>query len=105
MVRSTSCYDDKKRYKIILDKMNGSEGEEVKLFEAVKFLMLYNSIKLHKGMLNGQETSILPMLLFARDTSTEPRSFMKNHLNHVGDSGGLDQVCMFYRVTQKNFTS
>ena len=76
--------------------MNGSEGEEVKLFEAVKFLMLYNSIKLHKGMLSGQETSILPMLLFARDTSTEPRSFMKNHLNHVGDSGGLDQVCMFY---------
>ncbi len=76
--------------------MNENEQSEIKLFEAVKFLMLYNSIKLFDAMNSGKDVCILPMLLFARDTSQDPKSFMKNHLNHVGESMGFDQVCVVF---------
>ena len=39
-----------------------------------------------------QTVPLFAMLLFARDTSSTPRELMANHLNHVGDSGGLEQV-------------
>ena len=39
-----------------------------------------------------QTVPLFAMLLFARDTSSTPRDLMTNHLNHVGDSGGLEQV-------------
>ena len=31
-------------------------------------------------------------LLFTRETSSDPLSFMMNHLNSVGDTCGLEQV-------------
>ena len=40
----------------------------------------------------SQTVPLFAMLLFARDTSSTPRELMANHLNHVGDSGGLEQV-------------
>ena len=92
MRKSTSCYKDPERYKMILDVMNKSEGEEVKIFEAVKFLMLYTSIQLYEKIKTQESFELLGTLLFARDTSQDPESFMKNHLNCVGDTGGLDQV-------------
>ncbi len=72
--------------------MNGDPEHEIKLFETVKFLMLYSSIKLYNSMHSEDDVKMLPMLLFARDTSQNPQSFMRNHLNHVGDSAGFDQV-------------
>lgn len=75
-----------------LDLMNAQEENEIMIFEAVKFLMLYKSINLYKKMQSGENVEILPALLFARDTSPSPEFFMKNHLNRVGNSCGLDQV-------------
>ena len=77
---------------MILQMMNSPEEEEIKIFEAVKFLMLFKSIEYFNMMQNDEVVNILPFLLFARDTSTNPELFMANHLNHVGDSCGLDQV-------------
>jgi hypothetical protein len=31
-------------------------------------------------------------LLFSRETSADPLSFMMNHLNSIGDTCGLEQV-------------
>lgn len=90
--RCTSCLYDTERYKMVLDVMNGKEEDEIMIFEAVKFLMLYNSIQLYNSILNGGQHNSWEPLLFARDTSLNPESFMENHLNHVGDLGGLDQV-------------
>ena len=80
---------------MILHIMNKSEEDEVKLFEAVKFLMLYSSVQLYNKMQNGEDVELLGALLFARDTSQDPESFMKNHLNCVGDVAGLDQVNVY----------
>ncbi|XP_065072302.1 uncharacterized protein LOC135696738 isoform X2 [Rhopilema esculentum] len=92
--KSMSCYQDTERCEMILQMMNSSEEEEIKMFEAVKFLMLFKSMEYFNMMQNDEDVNILPFLLFARDTSTNPELFMANHLNHVGDSCGLDQLEM-----------
>lgn len=69
--------------------------EEYELLEALKFLMLKTVIQLHSAMKKGSSVPEFCWLLFARDTSKCPRSFLINHLRHVGFSGGLEQVEMF----------
>ncbi|XP_063779029.1 ubiquitin thioesterase otulin isoform X2 [Pseudophryne corroboree] len=69
--------------------------EEYALYEAVKFLMLKTAIDLYNANAYGKEVPVFSWLLFARNTSSNPCDFMKNHLNQVGHSGGLEQVEMF----------
>ncbi|KAM4029183.1 ubiquitin thioesterase otulin isoform 1-T1 [Anomaloglossus baeobatrachus] len=69
--------------------------EEYCLYEAVKFLMLKTAIDLFNASEDGREVPVFSWLLFARNTSNNPCEFMKNHLNHVGHTGGLEQVEMF----------
>ncbi|XP_056376930.1 ubiquitin thioesterase otulin isoform X2 [Hyla sarda] len=69
--------------------------EEYCLYEAVKFLMLKTAIDLFNANEDGKEVPVFSWLLFARNTSKNPCEFLKNHLNHVGHSGGLEQVEMF----------
>ncbi|KAM9165929.1 inactive ubiquitin thioesterase OTULINL isoform 1-T1 [Pangshura tecta] len=72
------------------------ENKEHKLYEAIKFIMLYQVVEAYEQMKNEQKrVPILFSLLFARDTSSDPLSFMMNHLNSIGDTGGLEQVEMF----------
>ncbi|XP_030065834.1 inactive ubiquitin thioesterase OTULINL [Microcaecilia unicolor] len=71
------------------------EDKEYKIYEAVKFLMLYQVIEAHESMRNGKNVPSFFTLLFSRDTSSDPLSFMMNHLNSVGDTAGLDQIEMF----------
>ncbi|XP_077348155.1 ubiquitin thioesterase otulin isoform X3 [Lithobates pipiens] len=69
--------------------------EEYCFYEAVKFLMLRTAVDLYNANENGMEVPVFSWLLFARNTSNNPCEFMKNHLNQVGHSGGLEQVEMF----------
>ncbi|CAM2106115.1 unnamed protein product [Caretta caretta] len=72
------------------------ESKEYKLYEAIKFIMLYQVVEAYEQMKNEQKhVPILFSLLFARDTSSDPLSFMMNHLNSIGDTGSLEQVEMF----------
>ncbi|XP_058877056.1 inactive ubiquitin thioesterase OTULINL-like [Acipenser ruthenus] len=71
------------------------ESSEYKMYEAVKFLMLYLAIEMFEGMRHGQDVPNFCAILFSRDTSLDPFSFMLNHLNTIGDSGGLEQIEMF----------
>ncbi|KAI5627899.1 OTU deubiquitinase with linear linkage specificity b [Silurus asotus] len=73
----------------------GGGHDEYELLEALKFLMLKTVIQLHSDMQKGFNVPEFCWLLFARDTSNCPRSFLINHLRHVGFSGGLEQVEMF----------
>ncbi|XP_051739447.1 OTU deubiquitinase with linear linkage specificity b isoform X1 [Ctenopharyngodon idella] len=68
--------------------------EEYELLEALKFLMLRTAIQLHSDMEKGSDVPEFCWLLFARDSSKCPRTFLNNHLRHVGFSGGLEQVEM-----------
>jgi ubiquitin thioesterase otulin len=43
-------------------------------------------------MEQGNDVPVFAWLMFARDTSENMSSFVRNHLNQVGDSGGLEQV-------------
>ncbi|XP_018124897.1 ubiquitin thioesterase otulin isoform X2 [Xenopus laevis] len=72
-----------------------TEGEEYCLYEGVKFLMLKTAVDLYKANEERMEVPVFSWLLFARNTSSNPCEFMKNHLNQVGHSAGLEQVEMF----------
>ncbi|RVE58655.1 hypothetical protein OJAV_G00196450 [Oryzias javanicus] len=70
--------------------------EELGLLEALKLLMLGRAVELHGRMQRGEEdVPLFCWLLFARDSSDSPRSFLSNHLNNVGLTAGLEQVEMF----------
>lgn len=68
---------------------------ECKLYEALKFLMLYQVTEVYEQMKTNKIVPSLFRLLFSRESSPDPLSFMMNHLNSVGDTCGLDQIDMF----------
>lgn len=43
-------------------------------------------------VLTGNEVPVFVWLLYARDTSDTPESFLLNHVNKIGDTGGMEQV-------------
>ncbi|XP_060002866.1 inactive ubiquitin thioesterase OTULINL isoform X3 [Lagenorhynchus albirostris] len=65
---------------------------EYKLYEALKFIMLYQVTEAYEQMKTAKAIPSLFRLLFTRETSSDPLSFMMNHLNSVGDTCGLEQV-------------
>ncbi|XP_053570551.1 inactive ubiquitin thioesterase OTULINL [Bombina bombina] len=71
------------------------EAKENTLYEAVKFIMLYLVIDAYENMKTEQDFPVFLNYLFSRDTSSDPLSFMMNHLNSVGDTTGIEQVDMF----------
>ena len=60
--------------------------------EAVKALMMLTAIKLYDDYKAEKPVPTFVWLMFARDTSLDPKSFFENHLNPVGDTAGLEQV-------------
>ncbi|XP_077922707.1 inactive ubiquitin thioesterase OTULINL isoform X2 [Halichoerus grypus] len=68
---------------------------EYKLYEALKFIMLYQVTEVYEQMKTNKVIPSLFQLLFSRETSSDPLSFMMNHLNSVGDTCGLEQIDMF----------
>ncbi|XP_014139860.1 ubiquitin thioesterase otulin isoform X4 [Falco biarmicus] len=86
------------------DKLFKNEEEEYSLYEALKFLMLNTAIKLYNDDKDGRRVPVFAWLLFARDTSSNPCQLMHNHLNHVGHSGGLEQVEMFLLAYALQYT-
>lgn len=71
---------------------------EYKLYEALKFIMLYQVTEVYEQMKMKKVIPSLFRLLFSRETSSDPLSFMMNHLNSVGDTCGLEQIDMFILV-------
>ncbi|XP_066481278.1 inactive ubiquitin thioesterase OTULINL [Tiliqua scincoides] len=72
------------------------ENMEHKLYEAVKFIMLYQVIEAYECLNNKPEC--IPRFfkhLFVCDTSLDPLSYMMNRLNSIGDRRGLEQIEMF----------
>lgn len=68
---------------------------EGKLYEAVKFIMLYQVTEVYEQMKMNKVVPGLFRLLFSRESSSDPLSFMMNHLNSIGDTRGLEQIDMF----------
>nr|XP_025977655.1 inactive ubiquitin thioesterase FAM105A isoform X2 [Dromaius novaehollandiae] len=80
----------------ICNTLFSDESKEHKLYEAIKFIMLYEVVEAYEQMKNREKhIPNLFSLLLARDSSSDPLSFMMNHLNAIGDSGRLEQVEMF----------
>lgn len=62
--------------------------------EAIKLLMLEQAVLMFSRMQQAEEVPVWVYILFARDTSPDPQKFMTQHLNRVGDTGGLEQVTL-----------
>ncbi|XP_008937387.1 PREDICTED: ubiquitin thioesterase otulin [Merops nubicus] len=86
------------------DRLFRNEEEEYSLYEALKFLMLNTAIELYNDGKDGRRVPVFSWLLFARDTSGNPCQLMRNHLNHIGHSGGLEQVEMFLLAYALQYT-
>ena len=71
---------------------NSGSPAEIKLFEAMKLLMLDAAVDLYNLQSRDEEVPVFAWLLFARDTSENPEALMLNHLNPAGSTGGLEQV-------------
>ncbi|XP_067434936.1 enolase-phosphatase E1-like [Thunnus thynnus] len=91
---AVDCCSAAERQQLCERVFQGGE-EELGLLEALKLLMLGRAVELHGCMQGGGDVPLFCWLLFARDTSDCPRSFLSNHLSHVGLSAGLEQVEMF----------
>ncbi|XP_032359531.1 uncharacterized protein LOC116672062 [Etheostoma spectabile] len=91
---AVDCSSAVERQQLCERVFQGGE-EELGLLEALKLLMLGRAVELHSRMQGGGDIPLFCWLLFARDSSDCPRSFLSNHLSHVGLSAGLEQVEMF----------
>ncbi|KAJ7338418.1 hypothetical protein JRQ81_012058 [Phrynocephalus forsythii] len=91
----SSVRDHCEREKLCRAIFSDKETEH-KMYEGIKFIMLYQVIEAYECFSNKEEG--IPRFfcsLFAQDTSLDPLSYMMNHLNSVGDGRGLDQVELF----------
>lgn len=79
----------------LANMLNNDPWLDARLCEAAKLLMLVGALELKVAADQGQPLPLFAELLFARDTSSTPCDLMNNHLKHVGDTGGLEQVEMF----------
>lgn len=91
---AVACASLSERQQLCEQWFQGGE-QELGLMEALKLLMLARAVELHSSIQQGDDTPLFCWLLFARDSSDCPRSFLNNHLSHVGLSAGLEQVEMF----------
>ncbi|XP_076014156.1 uncharacterized protein LOC143006764 isoform X2 [Genypterus blacodes] len=91
---AVGCASAGERQRLCERLFRGGE-EELGLLEALKLLMLGRAVELHAGMQAGRDVPLFCWLLFARDSSGCPNSFLSNHLSRVGLSAGLEQVEMF----------
>ncbi|XP_029314135.1 eukaryotic translation initiation factor 5B [Cottoperca gobio] len=91
---AVDCSSAAERQQLCEQVFQGGE-EELGLLEALKLLMLGRVVELHRCMQGGGDVPLFCWLLFARDSSDCPRSFLSNHLSHMGLSAGLEQVEMF----------
>lgn len=88
---AVDCSSAVERQQLCEQVFHGGD-EELGLLEALKLLMLGRAVELHGCMQAGGDVPLFCWLLFARDSSDCPRSFLSNHLRHVGLSAGLEQV-------------
>ncbi len=84
----TSCKEE-----LICALLNNQRSVDLQLMEATKALMMLATLQLHSDYTADKPVPVFVWLMFARDTSLDPKAFFENHLNAIGDSGGLEQVC------------
>ncbi|KAK8395400.1 hypothetical protein O3P69_006209 [Scylla paramamosain] len=80
---------------VVLARVNRDPLLDVRLCEAVKLHMLAAALDLHAANTCGESVPLFAMIMFARHSSMTPRDLLRNHLNPVGDTAGLEQVEMF----------
>ncbi|XP_072267968.1 inactive ubiquitin thioesterase OTULINL isoform X2 [Pyxicephalus adspersus] len=88
-----NCKDQVERNKMCKSVFS-DETTENKLYEALKFIMLSLVIDAYENIKSAEQSPRFFHFLFSRDTSSDPLSYMMNHLNAVGDTSGLEQADM-----------
>ena len=91
------------RLKTVFNFFNADNNLEIYVFEAMKLLMLEKSICMYNQYTSGGDVPTYVWLLFARDTSSKPIDFLKNHLNMAGDTSGLEQVSYHIQIIVNNY--
>lgn len=80
------------RESLLVHMLNSDASLDLHVLEAVKLHMLVSAMQLHSASATSCDLPLFAILMFARDTSETPRDLMNNHLQAVGNTGGLEQV-------------
>lgn len=100
MIECREETSDEEREALVLRMFNSGVEVDLQLLEAVKLLMFIQAVDLYRDNVEGNQVPSFVWLLFARDTSENPHHLLSNHINTIGDSGGLEQVrCEKIKVT------
>ncbi|XP_073534720.1 inactive ubiquitin thioesterase OTULINL isoform X1 [Phyllobates terribilis] len=83
---------DRMKRKKMCRSFFSDEAKENKLYEALKFIILYLVIEAHENLKTEEKIPSFYHFLFSRDATADPLSYMMNHLNMVGDTMGLEQA-------------
>ncbi|XP_073425530.1 inactive ubiquitin thioesterase OTULINL [Dendrobates tinctorius] len=83
---------DRMKRKKMCRSFFSDEAKEIKVYEALKFIILYLVIEAHENLKTEAKIPSFYHFLFSRDTTADPLSYMMNHLNMVGDTMGLEQA-------------
>ncbi|KAG9479384.1 hypothetical protein GDO78_012844, partial [Eleutherodactylus coqui] len=86
-----TCKDRMERKKMCRSLFS-DDAKENKIYEAVKFIMLHLIIEAHENLKSEEPIPSFFHYFFSRDSSSDPLSYMMNHLNPVGDTIGLEQA-------------
>ncbi|XP_062617477.1 uncharacterized protein LOC134279138 isoform X1 [Saccostrea cucullata] len=89
-----SLSPDEERTSWSVNLLNQDTKADLQCMEAIKLLMFLEAHSLYEASQRGEEVPVFVWLLFARDTSENPDSLVRNHINPVGDCGGLEQIEM-----------
>ncbi|KAL5007640.1 hypothetical protein ScPMuIL_016446 [Solemya velum] len=92
-VQSLSSYEEREMW--TMNCFNFSPESEIQMMEAVKLLMFLDSSEMFQNLQKVVDVPVFAWLMFARDTCPNPRMFVQNHLNELGNSAGIEQVEMF----------
>ncbi|KAK3576159.1 hypothetical protein CHS0354_039824 [Potamilus streckersoni] len=77
--------------KVIIDL---NSDLDLVLMEGVKVMMVLDAIHLYQDYISGHDVPVFVWCLFGRDTSENIQMFIRNHLNYIGNTFGLEQVEM-----------
>lgn len=92
MYQGSSLVGCENRESVVCGSLNNDPSLDVRVCEAVKLHMLAAALDLHAAATKGDILPLFAMIMFARHSSPNPRLLLKNHLNPVGDTAGLEQV-------------
>ena len=90
---------------MIMDLFNHATSSVTLMTEGIKLLMFIRVVELYQLYVSGEDVPMHAWMLFARESSSNPRLYYKNHMEQP-TAHELDQVNLYrFLQTHRNHAS